>query len=151
MSGSTAKYGLPLERNPNWKGGRTIASNGYVLVKRPDHPDADCRGYVYEHRLVAAEKLGRLLRSGEVVHHIDGDKTNNAPANLQVHRSGNVHRHQHAKRKDIQAPGQANELIECACGCGALITKFDSSGRPRRYVSGHNTQERGRANGRHAH
>lgn len=31
----------------------------------------------HEHRLVAEEKLGRPLRKGEVVHHIDGDYKNN--------------------------------------------------------------------------
>lgn len=36
------------------------------------------------HRLVAAEHLGRALRPGEVVHHVDGDCTNNAPSNLVV-------------------------------------------------------------------
>jgi hypothetical protein len=36
------------------------------------------------HRLVAEQKLGRKLRPGEVVHHIDGNKLNNDPSNLQV-------------------------------------------------------------------
>lgn len=36
------------------------------------------------HRLVAAESLGRALRPGEVVYHLDGDCTNNAPENLVV-------------------------------------------------------------------
>lgn len=36
------------------------------------------------HRLVAEEKLGRNLLPGEIVHHIDGDKRNNEPTNLQV-------------------------------------------------------------------
>lgn len=38
----------------------------------------------HEHRLVAEEKIGRPLRNGEVVHHIDGDKHNNDPDNLAV-------------------------------------------------------------------
>ena len=38
----------------------------------------------HEHRVVAEEKLGRPLRRGEVVHHIDGDIRNNDPSNLQV-------------------------------------------------------------------
>ena len=39
---------------------------------------------MYEHRIVAEKKLGRYLRSDEVVHHIDGNKTNNSPDNLIV-------------------------------------------------------------------
>ena len=53
---------MALDKNPNWHGGRVIASNGYVKVKCPDHPSADPNGYVYEHRLVAERILGRPLR-----------------------------------------------------------------------------------------
>lgn len=36
------------------------------------------------HRVVAEQKIGRPLRSDEIVHHIDGDIHNNRPENLQV-------------------------------------------------------------------
>ena len=75
----------PGERNPNWRGGRSVASNGYVLIRvDPDHHLADVRGYAYEHRLNAEAKIGRRLRSGEQVHHIDRNKQNNDPSNLEV-------------------------------------------------------------------
>ena len=47
--------------NPNWKGGRKIDSNGYVLIWKPDHPFADVKGYVLEHRLVVEEHLKCIL------------------------------------------------------------------------------------------
>lgn len=31
-----------------------------------------------------------------------------------------------------------NPLINCACGCGNTFEKYDSSGRPRKFISGHN-------------
>jgi hypothetical protein len=38
----------------------------------------------HEHRAVAEQKLGRPLKRGEIVHHIDGDYLNNDPDNLAV-------------------------------------------------------------------
>lgn len=43
------------------------------------------------HRTIAAEKLGRPLKPGEVVHHIDGNKQNNHPDNLIVLPSQSEH------------------------------------------------------------
>jgi hypothetical protein len=72
-------------RNGMWKGGRVIASNGYVLIRVGiSHHLADVRGYAYEHRLVAEQMLGRQLQPGEQVHHKDENKTNNLPENLEV-------------------------------------------------------------------
>lgn len=83
--------GSPLEKNYFWNGGRAIDADGYVLLKRSDHPNATKAGYVREHRLVMEQHLGRYLDRSEVVHHIDGNKQNNALSNLQVFPSNADH------------------------------------------------------------
>jgi hypothetical protein len=67
-------------KNGRWKGGKTI-KEGYVMVYAPGHPSA-VHNHVYEHRLVMEKSLGRLLRSDEHVHHINGDKQDNRLENL---------------------------------------------------------------------
>lgn len=38
----------------------------------------------HQHRVVMERELGRKLRKGEIVHHIDHNKKNNSPSNLMV-------------------------------------------------------------------
>lgn len=79
----------------NWQGGRQMSSAGYVKLHVHDHPDAN-NGYVFEHRLVMEQHLGRRLEQDEIVHHIDGDKTNNKIENLLLTHNGE-HIKQHFK------------------------------------------------------
>ncbi len=55
----------------------------YLKCKAPAHPRAS-HGLIYVHVLVAEKKICRYLREGEVVHHIDRDRHNNIPNNIQV-------------------------------------------------------------------
>lgn len=82
------------ENNKNWKGGRHKLKIGYVMVKAYDHPKA-YRNEVYEHILVAEKKIGRYLKKGENVHHINGIKDDNRPKNLIVCKTWAEHRKYH--------------------------------------------------------
>jgi len=125
--------------NPNWRGGRSISSHGYVLLRvGAQHHLADVRGYAYEHRVKAEIKLGRRLQPGEQIHHLDGDKTNNSDDNLVISESKAEHAVYHRRRGDLRLPTEANPTVMCACGCKRKLLKYDKSGRPRQYISGHN-------------
>jgi hypothetical protein len=89
--------------NPNWRGGKTKHSKGYIYVWCPTHHRADKHGYVFEHILVAEKMLGRPLAPDEVVDHRDGDKGNNHPSNLSV-----LKKRQHDRLETLLRPREAN-------------------------------------------
>lgn len=125
-------------KNGLWKGGRSITSSGYVILRvGTDHHLSDSRGYAYEHRVIAEKMLGRRLKRGEIVHHKDGDKANNKKSNLEVLTHHEHHRKHHPNARG-RAPGEPNKEISCGCGCGEEFKKYDTSGRPRFFRSGHN-------------
>jgi len=99
-----AKKGPPFKIIPDSivKG----SGQGYMVCQTdPVHPhsiklpDRDAR-YMYVHIVVMENKLGRLLKDGEEVDHIDEDKSNNAPSNLRLRFLGD-HQRSHAKKNKM--------------------------------------------------
>jgi hypothetical protein len=96
-------YGRGMEKHPMWKGDIKITSRGYRMIKKPDHPRADKRGYVKEQVLVMEQYLGRYLTKEEVVHHINHIKTDNRIENLQLFSSHSEHISKaHNRRQEIE-------------------------------------------------
>jgi hypothetical protein len=68
-------------------GSKWIDASGYVRVKVV----AGKGRWRLEHVIIMEQKIGRSLRPGEIVHHIDGCRTNNAPDNLYLCRDAKHH------------------------------------------------------------
>ena len=79
------------EKNYFWQGGYSVDEEGYILEKRPDHPQATTGGYVRQHRLVMEKMLGRYLTPQEVVDHKNRDTSDNDPGNLELYPSNAAH------------------------------------------------------------
>ena len=86
------------EGNGRWNGGKMKNTGGYTelnknLVEKEYHYLTDCRGYIREHRLVAAKKYNRKIDKKEIVHHLNGIRTDNRPENLVIVDSSKHERH----------------------------------------------------------
>ncbi len=81
------KYGNPLsgkEADKGFIGKRYIDKYGYAFVYVAVENKRSRCAYVSEHRLVMEQKLGRKLSSQETVHHLNGDRQDNRPENLEL-------------------------------------------------------------------
>ena len=71
--------GLEGEKNPMWKGGKfTEKTTGYIRISIRK------RKYKAEHRILMERQLGRKLDQDEIIHHINGIKTDNRLENLML-------------------------------------------------------------------
>lgn len=102
----------PFRRN--WKGGQRLA-DGYVQIWSPTHPRARSHGYVARAVLVAEQKLGRPLKPGEVIHHINRQRHDDRPENIQVFASQAEHLAEHNRLRQSGSASKKAVSIVALC------------------------------------
>ncbi len=95
--------------HPNYRGDRHLDNEGYVLAYAPGHPHRKGR-YVLEHRLVYEQAHGITLTPHDVIHHINGVRTDNRLENL-VRTTQSVHMQMHPRPAP---PRQSHEALSAA-------------------------------------
>lgn len=95
------QYGKKGDLNASHKSDIAVSTYGYVSVLRPEHPLAHHNGRILLHRLIMEEHLrenvpnseylidiegysGKYLSPDVIIHHEDGNKTNNSIPNLGI-------------------------------------------------------------------
>ncbi len=90
------------KNHPRWKNGRAKHSDGYVCIRKHNHPFVNKRGYVMEHRLIIEKQIGRYLLLKEICHHLNEIKDDNRPQNLMAFINENIHQRFHKNPNNVK-------------------------------------------------
>jgi len=94
--------------------------NGYLMQYSPHSKNAGITGIVYVHRAVMSAVLGRPLGTNEFVHHIDGNRMNNAVENLEL-----MTRAEHGRLHAMSRGGKVKLPHPCeVCGEKTVNEKY---------------------------
>lgn len=127
-SNSDAHAGLQVgDKNPNYKGG-FIDCAGYRAISQNNRQRR-------AHRVAMEEIIGRPLADDEVVHHINGDKSDNSPSNLML-MTDSEHRELHGVEKSkayralvesgLLGRAKGDKPLPCRCGSTPQFRKVST-------------------------
>ena len=105
MTGNTFTLGISYKRKNRPD---RIIQHGYYWIISEGHPNA-IKDRIPEHRAVMEKHIGRILKSTECIHHIDGNRLNNSLNNLViVSRSehNTLHKSEEVKHRTRDENGQ---------------------------------------------
>jgi endogenous inhibitor of DNA gyrase (YacG/DUF329 family) len=108
------------ERSWSWDGGLRD-SCGYLEVLVGN------RRYAKLHRLLMERRLGRSLRKGEVVHHVNGNKRDNSDENLVVM--------SHREHAALHAAESKRRYVHVCAFCGLSFLSRRKEQDTKRYCS----------------
>lgn len=117
-TGSLARRHQQVRRLLRKAEGLRPNAGGYVQLRI-------ARNHRYAHRLVMEILLGRPLRRDEHVHHLDGNKVNNRPSNLQL-LSASAHNSQTNRR---------HPLVRFCEWCGNPFLRHNNGNGEQRFCS----------------
>lgn len=111
--------------NPKWRGGTIQDGHGRTLIYSPDHPNPSFgKAHVYRYRLVMEAHLGRYLLPSEIVHHKNGDHSDDRLENLEV-----MTQAQHAGKHMIERmAGRWSYNHDKCADCGTTERKHGGNG-----------------------
>lgn len=98
------------DKNPKWRGGKSITGAGYAIIYAPNHHRASIgrrKQYVFEHIYVWEQVHNQPLPEGYIIHHLNGIKTDNRPENLVA-----VSRSKHGKVEFSEASKKRIRVLE---------------------------------------
>lgn len=112
--------------NSQWRGGRYLHVEGYVMVRQKRHPRANKSGYVLEHLLVAERALGFPVPRGVEVHHFNEIKSDNRGSNLVICQDATYHKLLHVRMGALRACGNPDARQCWLCrGWGLWLRPLD--------------------------
>lgn len=89
----------------------TCKGGGYRYCRtEPPHPNRNAKGLYPLHRVLLENKLGRLLTSSEIAHHVDEVKENDDPNNIELKTWGEHTSEHMVSRRAL--------LVNLKCYCG---------------------------------